>query len=72
MRNQGGKIKKKVKEESTWMNLSEGYHFLAARPLFYAVFCCFLSTPSFSSNPILCIKFLFFALENGVVARAVA
>ena len=53
------------------MNLSEGYHFLDARPYSYVIFCYFLSTPSLLSNPILCKKnTFFFALENGGVAGA--
>ena len=52
------------------MNSKEEYHILAARPLSYVIFCCFLSTVSLSSNPILCIKKFFFALENGGVAGA--
>ena len=52
------------------MNLSEGYHILAARLLSYVVFNCFLSTPSLSSTPILHMKIFSFALENGGVAGA--
>ena len=43
-------------EKSTYMNLSEGYHFLAVCPLSLVICFCFSSTPSLSSTLILCRK----------------
>ena len=47
------------------MNLSEGHHFLDACPLSFVMCCCFSSTPSRSSTPILGRKHFSFAPENG-------